>query len=393
MDTPHVPAVFDVPLEDLRRRRSYKWRAFTPDVLPAFVAEMDCVLAAPIRAALKSASHLGDAGYAWPSPELNEALAGFAASRFGWKLDPDDVTLVPDVMMGVLELLRILCAPGDGVVVNPPVYPPFFSHIVEAGCRVVEAPLARAGTGYELDFEALERAFESARVFLLCNPHNPTGRVLTREELDRVAELAERHDVLVFADEIHAPLVLSGATHTPFLTLDAPAVSRAIAFVSASKAWNLPGLKCAQVIAVTPAMRTAVQRLSEDVTFRVGHHGVLASTAAYRESGAWLDELLAALDRNRRLMGRLLEERLPGAVYAPPQGGYLAWVDCSALGLAADPATAFLERGRVAVRSGPDFGMGGDGFVRVTMGTSATLLEEVVTRMAAAVPAAQHASQ
>lgn len=379
-----MAGVFDVPIEDLRRRHSYKWRAYPADVLPAFVAEMDCSLAPPISEALQDAIRLGDTGYAWSSPELNAAVAGFAAARFGWQIDPDDVVLSPDVMMGVVELLRIVCAPGDGVVVTPPVYPPFFTHIAEAGCRVVEAPLLRGPLGYEIDFDALERALQRARVFLLCNPHNPTGRAFTRAELQMMVELAERYDVLIFSDEIHAPLTLLGARHTPLLTLGEPALSRSIAFVSASKAWNLPGLKCAQMIAVAPPMRAVVRRLSEDFTFRVGHHGVLASVAAYRDGGVWLDELLSALHSNRMLFRRLLRDVVPGDAYMPAEAGYLAWVDCGPLGLGADPAAFFLERGRLAVRPGPDFGTGGDGFVRVTIGTSPTVLEEIVQRIAAA---------
>ncbi|HEX6538359.1 MAG TPA: aminotransferase class I/II-fold pyridoxal phosphate-dependent enzyme, partial [Candidatus Dormibacteraeota bacterium] len=212
----------------------------------------------------------------------------------------------------------------------------------------------------------------------------PTGRVFTMAELERVAGLAEKHDVVVFADEVHAPLTLSGAQHTPFLTMGENAASRSLALVSASKAWNLPGLKCAQVVAGSAPMRAHLARMGEDFTFRAGHLGVLASVAAYRDRGEWLDRLVGVLDHNRRLMADLLSAQLPGAVYALPEGGYLAWVDCGGLGLGADPASVFLERGRVAVRRGADFGTGGDGFVRVTMGTSQAVLEEVVRRMAAA---------
>lgn len=377
-----MSAVFDLALDELRRRHSYKWRAYAADVLPAFVAEMDCALAPPIVAALDDAVRRGDTGYAWPSPELNAAVAGFVASRYGWHITPADVTLVPDVMVGVLELLRLVCRRGDGVVVTPPVYPPFYTHIAEAGCQVVEAPLRHGPLGSEIDFEALERAFAGARVFLLCNPHNPTGRVFTRGDLQRVSELAEAHDVLVFSDEIHAPLALPGARHIPFMTVGERAQSRSITFVSASKAWNLPGLKCAQVIAVDPAMQAIVRGLGEDFSFRVGHHGVLASIAAYRDGGEWLDALLAALDANRGLFRRLLRDMIPGASLEPAEAGYLAWVDCRSLGLGDDPAAWFLDRGRVALRAGRDFGTGGDGFVRVTTGTSPALLEEIVGRMA-----------
>lgn len=380
-----MTGVFDLSIDTLRRRRSYKWQAHPAHVLPAFVAEMDCALAPAIVAALEDAARLGDTGYAWPSSELNEALAGFLAARYGWQIAPDDVALVPDVMMGVLELLRAVCDPGDGVVITPPVYPPFYTHIAEAGCRVVEAPLARGASGYDIDFDALERAFGDARVFLLCNPHNPTGRVFTHAELERVAELAERRNVIVFSDEIHAPLTLPGARHIPFLALDERARSRSITFVSASKAWNVPGLKCAQVIAVAPEMQAIVRRLGEDFTFRVGHIGVLASIAAYRDGGAWLDEMVTALDANRTLFLRLLRDLIPGATCAAPEAGYLGWVDCTSLDVGTDPAQWFLDRGRVAVRAGRDFGTGGEGFVRVTFGTSASLLEQILQRMADAV--------
>jgi cysteine-S-conjugate beta-lyase len=378
--------VTDVPLTELRQRRSYKWRAFPPDVLPASIAEMDFALAPPVAAAIVGAVALGDCGYAWPDEELAAAFAAFASARYGWEVDPTGVTLVPDVMVGVLELLRLWAKPGDGVVINTPVYPPFFSHIREAGCRVVEAPLACGAGGFGLDLDAVERAFAGgARAYLLCNPHNPTGRVFSRAELEAVAALAERHGVLVLADEIHAPLVLSGARHVPFLSLGEPATRLGVALVSASKGWNIAGLKCAQAVTGSDEMRALVGRLPEDVKLRVGNLGIPASTAAYRDGGEWLDGLLSVLDRRRRLMGDLLADRLPAARYFQPQGGYLAWVDCRGLGLDEEPVDVFLRRGRVALGRGATFGEAGVGYVRVTMATSEELLEEIVERMRAAV--------
>jgi cysteine-S-conjugate beta-lyase len=203
--------------------------------------------------------------------------------------------------------------------------------------------------------------------------------------VEAVAALAERHGVLVLADEIHAPLVLPGARHTPFLSVGDAAAGRAIALVSASKAWNIPGLKCAQAVAQSDSMRALVGRLSEDVLFRVGSLGIIASIAGYRDGGPWLDELLAVVDHNRRLMGSLLAGRLPGARYVAPEGGYLAWIDCRDLGLDAEPVDVFRERGRVALGPGPTFGPPGAGHVRVTMATSPEILEEIVDRMRTAV--------
>ncbi len=376
----------EVSVTELRRRGSYKWRAFPDDILPAFVAEMDFPLAPPVAAAIVDAVALGDAGYAWPIQELGEAVSGFLQARFQWTVEPTDVTLLPDVMVGITEVLRLAVNPSGGVVINTPVYPPFFNHIVEAGCKVVEAPLADSPHGYELDFATLERAFTSGGgVYLLCNPHNPTGRVFSRSELERIAELAELHDVLVLSDEIHAPLALQGAVHTPFLSLGEYAAERAVAFISASKAWNIPGLKCAQVVATSDATRALVGRLPEGMGFRAGNLGVIASIAAYRDGSPWLDELLAVLDRNRRLLGDLLAEHLPAVRYAPPQGTYLAWLDCRGLGLEDEPVDVFRERGRVALGPGPKFGAHGTGHVRVTMGTSAGILRTIVERMRSAV--------
>lgn len=373
-----------VSLNQLRLRRSEKWRSHPPDVLPAFVAEMDVTLAAPIAVALQDAIARSDTGYALRDPELAEAAAGFQRARFGWGPDPAGVTLVPDVMIAVCETLRATLPPGSGVVVNTPVYPPFFSHIEEAACRVVEAPLARAGQGYALDLDAVDRALAGgAAAYLLCNPHNPTGLVLSSDELSSIAELAERYGALVLADEIHAPLTLSGAHHVPYLSLP-PARSRGIAFISASKAWNLPGLKCAQVVHASEAMGAVVARLPDELVYRASNLGILASIAAYRDGGTWLDELLVLLDDNRGLLAELLDKRLPEVGYVPPSGSYLAWLDCSRLGLSGDPADVFLERGRVALRSGPVFGSGGAGWVRLTLATGPEILVEIVDRMCAA---------
>ena len=366
-------------LDTLRRRRSSKWVRHPSDVLPVFVAEMDVGLAPPVRDALVEAIELGDLGYTEPGGVF-EAFAAFAQRRMGWSPDPARMRLVPDVMAGIVEVLRALTAPGDGVVISPPVYGPFFDGIPEAGRRVVEVPVA---AGDELDLDALDAAFAAgARALLLCNPHNPVGRVLERERLEDVAELAARHDVLVLADEIHGPLTLPGATHTPFTALGE---SRSVVFSSASKAFNLAGLKCAIAVAGSDAVSRELDRLPPEVRFRPGILGVIASQAAFEHGDAWLDDLLAALDANRRRLAALLDEHLPAIRYRPPDASFLAWLDCRALGLGDDPAAAFLERGRVALEPGPRFGAQGRGFARLNLGTSDALLSEAVRRMAAAV--------
>ena len=372
----------DLSLERLHRRQTEKWRRHPSDVLPAFVAEMDFALAPAVREAIVEAVDAGETGYAWRSSELAQALAEFAGRRFDWQIDPAGVLLIPDVMVGITEFLRATARPGDGVVINPPVYPPFFSHIAEAGMQVVEAPLTLGPQGYGLDFDALERAFRGgARFYLLCNPHNPTGRVFSRPDLLRIADLAERYDVMILADEIHAPLVMPGQRHVPFLSLGDRAAERAIAFVSASKGWNIPGLKCAQAVVASDRMHELANRMPEELIARVGNLGIIASRAAYRGAIAWLDGLLPVLDRNRRLMADLLREMLPGVRYFPPQGTYLAWLDCRRLNLPGEPVEVFLERGKVSLGPGPKFGSQGAGYVRVTMATSTGILREIVERM------------
>jgi len=333
----------DLDLDRLRRRRSEKWRLHPPDVLPAFIAEMDYDLAEPVLAALRAAVDLSDCGYANPSG-LGEAFARFAAARHGWTVDPGLVHLVPDIMAGVEAVLLLTTAPGDGVVINTPVYPPFFAHIANAGRRVVEVPLVVRDDCWELDFDGLEAAFAAgARGYLLCSPHNPTGRVFAAADLGRIGSLAERYGVTVVSDEIHASLTLPGARHTPFVSLGGAAAEHGV---------TLPG--------------------------------VLASEAAWTSGDDWLDALIRQLDHARAEFGRLLRRRLPRARYVPPEASYLAWVDCSALDLGPEPAEVFLRRGRVALGRGLDFGAPGDGFVRVTIGTSSALLADIVDRMVTA---------
>ncbi len=375
----------DLDLDRLRRRRSEKWQLHPPDVLPAFIAEMDYDLAEPVVTALQAAIDLGDCGYATPAG-VGETFAGFAAARHGWVVDPGRVHLVPDVMAGADLIFRLTTSPGDGIVVNPPVYPPFFEHISASGRQVAEVPLTRADGRWELDFDGLEAAFAAgARGYLLCNPHNPTGRVFSAADLGRVASLAEHYGVIVVADEIHAPLTLPGARHTPFVSLGGAAAERGVTLASASKAFNIAGLKGAVAVAGSASMERLLASLPSASQYGAGLLGVLASLAAWSAGGEWLDALIGQLDQARAEFGRLLGERLPAAGYIPPEASYLAWVDCARLGLGPEPAAVFLDRGRVALGRGLNFGAPGDGYVRVTIGTSSALLADIVDRMASAV--------
>ncbi|CAL9648940.1 Putative cystathionine beta-lyase [Streptomyces sp. enrichment culture] len=371
-------------LDQLRRRTSMKWRTHPEDVLPLWVAEMDVPLAEPVVRAVTAALKTGDTGYP-AGTAYAEALAAFAAKRWDWDgLAVQRTAIVPDVMLGVVEMLKLVTGHGDAVIVNPPVYPPFHAFVTHLDRRIVQAPLGADG---RLDLAVLEEAFRQAveggrrAAHLLCSPHNPTGTVHTREELSAVAALAERYGVRVVADEIHAPLVVGGTGFVPYLSV--PGAERGLSLMSASKAWNLAGLKAALAIA-GPGAAADLARMPEEVGHGPSHVAVIAHTAALRDGVTWLDALLAGLDANRHLLADLLAEHLPAVRYRPGDATYLAWLDCRALGLGDDPADVFLRRGRVALTSGPPFGTGGAGHARLNLATSPEVLTEGVRRMAAA---------
>ncbi|MET8445960.1 aminotransferase class I/II-fold pyridoxal phosphate-dependent enzyme [Streptomyces sp. NPDC005209] len=371
-------------LDRLRRRTSMKWRTYPDDVLPLWVAEMDVPLAPAVIRALTDALDLGDTGYP-AGTGYAEALAAFAAKRWNWDgITVERTAIVPDVMLGVVEMLRLVTGPGDPVVVNSPVYPPFYQFIAHMDRRVVQAPL---GADLRLDLGVLDAAFRGAvagggrAAYLLCSPHNPTGTLHTADELAAVAALAGRYGVRVVADEIHAPVVAAGVCFVPYLSV--PGAQSGLSLMSASKAWNLAGLKAALALA-GPDAAADLARLPEEVSHGPSHLGVIAHTAALTDAGGWLDALLAGLDDNRRLLAHLLSTQLPAVRHRPAEATYLEWLDCRDLGLGDDPAEVFLKRGRVALSSGIRFGTGGAGHVRLNLATSPEVLTEGVRRMAAA---------
>lgn len=376
-----------ITLESLRKRQSTKWRMYGDDVVPAWVAEMDFPIAAPIRQTLQAALDDDDLGYAHPLG-LGDAFAAWAARTWGWRFRPADVSVAPDVVRAIELLLRAATSPGDTVVIDPPAYPPFASTIARTGRVIATAPLTRDGARFTMDFNAVERAYANgAKLHLLCSPHNPCGFVLRDSELETLAALAERYDVLILSDEIHAPLVLGDAVHRPFPTVSEAASDRCIVVTSASKAWNLAGLKAAMIVATSARTHAIVDKLPPTTPHHAGHLGVLAAQTAFREGDPWLDDARRTIDRNRHLLANLLATHLPEVRYTPPEASYLAWLDCAALHLGDDPANVFLARGKVALSPGPSFGVGGAMHARLNIATTPTLLEEAVRRMAIAVRA------
>jgi cystathionine beta-lyase len=373
---PRVPA-----LEELQRRRSEKWFGHADGVIAATVAEMDFELAEPIAAVLHDAVRRSDLGYTSGLPSsLASAFAGFAQRRLHWSVDPDRLTLVPDVMIGLIELCRVI-APAGSVGFATAAYPPFLEQLPPAGFSLVPLPLRPDGS---FDLELLSaRLRDGLNVLILANPHNPTGRVLPRTELAQIAELCAQYDTWVLADEIHAPLVLPGAEHQPWLEVSEAARHCGISLTSASKAFNLAGLKAALVVTASDRAQDLVRRLTITPD-QAGLLGVLAAEAAFSAGDAWLDDVLHQLDKNRAL----IDEQLPaGVAWTPPQATYVAWLDCSAANLGTDPAAFFLERSRVALSPGRSYDPAATTFVRLNFGTGDVILTEMLTRMANAVDA------
>ncbi|HLI44492.1 MAG TPA: aminotransferase class I/II-fold pyridoxal phosphate-dependent enzyme [Acidimicrobiales bacterium] len=385
-----MPEIGECSPDVLRRRTSEKWAAHPPDVVPAFIAEMDFDVAEPIRRAAAAVIERSDLGYPHPAA-LGDAFASFARAWWEWEVEPGRVHAVADVMTGVAVVLGACTPPGSGVVINPPVYPPFFFRVEHAERRLVPVPLREDTPGrHLLDLEALEAALAdpSVAAYLLCSPHNPLGRVWSRRELLDVAEVCARHDVLVLVDEIHAPLVMEGAEFVPFLSLDHPATKRAVVFQSASKGWNIPGLKCGLAVAGSAELSAVINGRWEALF--PSQPGVAGTVAAYThpEAHAWLRAVVGQLAENRRLLASLLPEAVPGIRAVRPEASYLVWLDFGGVGgtggagLGDDPAAVLLERGRVALTSGLGFGEPGRGHARLNMGTSPELLEEIVRRVA-----------
>ena len=374
-----------------RTRTSEKYTAYPPDVLPMFVAEMDSMLAEPVRDALVAAVTNGDTGYVGHGRALPEAFADFAETRWSWRLDPDLVRTTTDVSVAAVETLRRVIEPGGQVVIMPPVYPPFWEYVAEAGGSVTEVPLlAPEGTadpfdttaGWRMDLDGIGRAFaDGARTVLLCNPHNPLGLVHTREDLAALARLAAEWDAVVVSDEIHAPLVHADATFTPFLDSCPEAAELGVTLTSASKAWNLAGTKCALMVGASERARAWFDGMPGEVVERTGILGYTASVAAFSEGGPWLASLLTELAANRRTLAERLGDVLPGTGYRQPQASYLAWLDLRALPWGDDPAALLVDEAKVALGSGPDFGRQGVGFARLNFGCSAETLDDGLSRL------------
>jgi cystathionine beta-lyase len=388
-------------IDELYRRGSLKWTRGGPGVLGAFVAEMDFGTAPAVEAALRDVMERQEYGYLsdQASADLSRACADWQHAAYGWQVDPVRVWPMPDVFQCLAAVITIFSRPGSPVILPTPAYMPFVALPGQLGRELIQVPMVPGPDGrLTLDAGAIDAAFRAGgHLLVLINPCNPVGRVYSPGELIAVAEVVERNGGRVFADEIHAPLVYPGGPgHVPYASISATAAGHAITAVAASKAWNLPGLKCAQLIVsndADAAIWTDHWPLYEHGT---STPGVRASVAAYRDGEGWLSEVVSYLDGSRRLLADLIAEHLPGIGYTPPEGTYLAWLDCRALALDpnapprrypepdSDLAEFFLSRAGVLATDGALCGDAGRGFLRLNFATPRPVLTEMIRRMGTA---------
>jgi cystathionine beta-lyase len=349
-------------LAELATHHSEKWRAFAPNVIPLPVAEMDFPVAAPIREFLHSMVEHSDMGYLGPIPELGNSLAAFAAAHWNWTVDPSRVRLATDVGVGVVEILRAFTNPGDGVLISSPVYQNFYTWINETKVKSVDVPFIHqqsddVSVAWSIDWQGIEAAYSSGiKIHLLCSPHNPIGRIYTKEELSRFVSLAAKYNVTIISDEIHSPLEYSEHPFTPILTLGKEAEAHCVVVTAASKGWNIAGLKCAIIVSASEVMHERLNALPPALHFRASLFGAFATAVAFDKCVPWLDTVITQLDHNRHLISTLLAEHLPEVIYNPPQHSYLAWFDLSALNLGETPTTVILEKTNVAFNAGHIYG-------------------------------------
>ena len=376
-------AVRALTLAELRKRKSVKWRHFPSDVLPLPVAEMDFPTAPKIKAALTDMVERSDTGYLGPFPELFDAFANFAAKRWGWQVDTKQMRMATDVGVGIVEIMRTLIKPGEKVMLNSPVYENIWRWISEVHATTIDTPLSEDNLSYKLDLAAIEKEYQNGvKVHILCHPHNPVGVIFSKDQLSDLADLAKKYQVVILSDEIHAPLTYDAKTFTPFLNVSQNAKEVGITITSASKSFNLAGLKCAFIITDSSKLQERINVMPPAVTWRASLFGAVASTAAYAESVDWLDGVLITLDQNRKLVEKLIATKAPAIKYRIPDFGYLAWLDLSALGLGEDPSAAILEKGKLAVNGGVLYGPKHKSFVRLNFGTSPEIITEAFDRLA-----------
>lgn len=366
---------------------SVKWGLFGEDVLPLWVADTDFQSPVAVIEALQERVAHGVFGYPLHPQELRELVVARMMERYNWKISPKDMIFIPGVVPGFNLACKMLTKPGESLLVQPPVYPPILNAAEKANVRNIRAELVRQADGsYAVDFEALEASLEEdTHCFIFCNPHNPVGKVYSRQELERLAEICLRHKLTILSDEIHSDLVFQGSQHIPIASLSEDVAQSTVTLIAPSKTFNIAGLSCAVLICTNHELLKKIEFASHGLLGDVNVLGLTAATAAYRDSGDWLEQMMDILEGNRDFSVEFINKHMPEIKIRKPDATYLAWLDCRELSLEEGPHKFFLKKAKVALNCGEDFGDGGKGFVRLNFGCSRELLTDALERMEKAI--------
>ncbi|MCJ7696469.1 MAG: pyridoxal phosphate-dependent aminotransferase [Anaerolineaceae bacterium] len=373
---------------DRRSSESVKWRLFEEEVLPLWVADMDFRCPQAVMDALHKRVEHGIFGYGLVPQKLISLVVDRMKDIYSWKIEPDNVSFVPGVVTGFNLAMRTFCKPGDAVMVQTPVYGPFLSAPAVAGLKRIDNPLIELENGrYEVDYDLFEEQIiqNEVKMFILCNPHNPVGRVFLKEELKRMAEICLKHKVLICSDEIHCDLVFSGHKHIPIASLSPEVAAITLTLIAPSKTFNIAGLHASVLIVQNPELCESIKNFRKGLVGNPGLLSLVAAEAAYENGSKWLKEAMIYMESNRDWLSQAVKEKLPGIKMYTPEGTYLAWLDCRDLKSVVNPQEFFLNKARVALNDGLDFGEGGKGFVRLNFGTPKAILEEAIQRMVDAI--------
>lgn len=377
-----------------RHTNSIKWTFYDEDIVPMWVADMDFAVPEPIIAALHTAVEHGVFGYEMPSKTLRQSVAARMKKLYDWDVNETSVVPVTGLVSGFYAAASALCQPGDGYLIQTPVYMPFNDIQKNQGVIRQEAQLVKTvkngRLSYAIDWDVFEKAFHAGgsktRMFLLCNPHNPTGQVYSREELAKMAEICQKNRTVIVSDEIHSELLLGQAKHTPIAVLSPEIAAQTITLVAPSKTFNIAGLFCGFAIIPNSELRERYKEVVEHMTLHVASLAQVAALAAFSgECDGWLDELRAYLTANRDFVVGFVENEFPGIHISVPDATYLAWLDCNELvengKIKSSPYDFFLKEAKVALNDGAAFGTGGKNFVRLNFGCPREILVEGLERM------------
>ncbi len=375
---------FDQTIER-RGTDSVKWGYYPEDVLPLWVADMDFRSAEPVLQALRERVDHGVFGYTRPAPALKTAIQERLSRLYQWAVNEDEILMLPGVVTGLNVAIQAYSVPGESILAQPPVYFHFLRDPVHHRRVLIDPPLSRKHDTYEIDFDRFEKSIDNqTRVFILCNPHNPVGRVFSRGELEKLAEICVRHRVIICSDEIHCDLVYPGYRHIPIATLSTEVSDRTVTLMAPSKTYNVAGLECGYAIIKNRDLRRIWQNASYGIVPGVSVMGQAAALAALSGGQEWLDQVLIYLQHSRDFVAEYIRQSMSAIRMCRTEATYLAWLDCSDTGIPGNLADFFLREARVGLNNGPDFGKGGEGFVRLNFACARTTLADALTRMSAA---------